>query len=898
MRRSWFLGLALPLLLLCLQARAAPLLVNHEGLVLDEDGLPMEGMVTLRFALYDRAEGGNPLWFEEYQVELVDGYYLLRLGEQSDLAGLFEEDARYLGISVNHGEELRPRHRLVSVPYAMVAENTVGHITPSSVWVGGQQVIDDEGNWVGPPVPGAGDGVGYETPEEVLAALRTVDGEASGLDADMMDGHDGSDYVRGANQVLALLTAVDGRGSGLDADRLDGLDSGQLVTEAGQVLSLLLTLDGSGSGLDADRLDGLDSSKFMRVDRDTGTSGDLAIVGTILAGDILVDSGSRLGIGADPATAELDVEGAIRLRPREQEPADPVPGMIYFDAEASAFRGFDGQQWISFGQGGGGGDDDDQPQGEVDPAALEETILDDAPSGYWPLNERAGTTAYDRSGFGRHGTYHGRLQLGQPGHAGLAADFAAAGYVTTEVQLGELMDDQNGTVTALVKLPANLVDFNVDCPGHIPRHVWSSRSWFQGVSVGTFDDVAGLHFWSFYSGNEDHRVSVEAEAGEWVHLAWVKRDGELLGYVNGEEHSVDAAQAMAGMGVFNIGRRFDDRTFPPTYPGMIQHVAVFPRGLSAERIQAQVDTAELMSCLDGPGGPEGNLAQGKPTVQSSNYSGTSPARAVDGNTSGNWGNNSTTHTNHDRNAWWEVDIQRVSFIRAIETWNRTDCCSERLSNYYVFVSEAPFVSRDLAATRAQAGVLEFHVPGRSGNPTTINVNARGRYVRVQLGGTNYLSLAEVRVLGSQARVTNTALRKPTVQSSNHGGTSPARAVDGNTSGNWAHNSTTHTNHDLHAWWQVDLESVQRILYIETWNRTDCCSERLSNYYVFVSREPFASNDLAATRAQAGVLELHVPGRSGNPTTIEVNASGRYVRVQLGGTNYLSLAEVRVMVCVR
>src|SRR5207253_2152831 len=38
---------------------------------------------------------------------------------------------------------------------------------------------------------------------------------------------------------------------------------------------------------------------------------------------------------------------------------------------------------------------------------------------------------------------------------------------------------------------------------------------------------------------------------------------------------------------------------------------------------------------------------------------------------------------------------------------------------------------------------------RLSNPsTTITLNAQGRYVRVQLSGTNYLSLAEVQVFGT------------------------------------------------------------------------------------------------------------------------------------------------------
>src|SRR5713101_6587226 len=67
----------------------------------------------------------------------------------------------------------------------------------------------------------------------------------------------------------------------------------------------------------------------------------------------------------------------------------------------------------------------------------------------------------------------------------------------------------------------------------------------------------------------------------------------------------------------------------------------------------------------------------------------------------------------------------------------------------------------------------------------------------------------------------------------------------------------------------------------------------SNFYVLVSDQPFASNDLATARAQAGVSSYYVPGYSGTPGTINVNRTGRYVRVQLASWQYLVLGEVKV-----
>jgi hypothetical protein len=86
----------------------------------------------------------------------------------------------------------------------------------------------------------------------------------------------------------------------------------------------------------------------------------------------------------------------------------------------------------------------------------------------------------------------------------------------------------------------------------------------------------------------------------------------------------------------------------------------------------------------------------------------------------------------------------------------------------------------------------------------------GRYVRIQLSGTNNLSLAEVQVIGSNATSSNVnlALGMPASQSSTRpfSPVGASGAVDGNTDGNFSDGSVTHTNADPNAWWQVDLGS--------------------------------------------------------------------------------------------
>jgi hypothetical protein len=282
-----------------------------------------------------------------------------------------------------------------------------------------------------------------------------------------------------------------------------------------------------------------------------------------------------------------------------------------------------------------------------------------------------------------------------------------------------------------------------------------------------------------------------------------------------------------------------------------------------------------------------NLALGRPATQSSTLY-TSAAVAVDGNRDGNFANASVTHTSNTFQPWWQVDLGSVQNLDSIKLWNRTDCCGDRLSNFYVLVSDQPFVSTDLMTTLGQAGVSGYYTPGQAPASLTINVGRTGRYVRVQLAGTNFLSLAEVEVMSA----VDLALGKPATQSSTLY-TSAAAAVDGNRDGNFGNASVTHTSNTFQPWWQVDLGNSQSLDTVRLWNRTDCCGDRLSNFYVLVSDQPFVSTDLNTTINQAGVSNYFYSGTAGVMTAFTIGRTGRYVRVQLAGTNFLSLAEVEI-----
>ena len=123
--------------------------------MLDADGNPVTSEVAITFTIYDdpmASEAGNILWSEVLNIQLDDGYFSARIGEDADNAfpaDLWDGSVRYLGITIGTDAELVPRARLASVPYAFVAGDVNGDIHPLSVTVNGKQVIDANGDWVG-----------------------------------------------------------------------------------------------------------------------------------------------------------------------------------------------------------------------------------------------------------------------------------------------------------------------------------------------------------------------------------------------------------------------------------------------------------------------------------------------------------------------------------------------------------------------------------------------------------------------------------------------------------------------------------------------------------------------------------------------------------------------------
>ena len=109
---------------------------------------------------------------------------------------------------------------------------------------------------------------------------------------------------------------------------------------------------------------------------------------------------------------------------------------------------------------------------------------------------------------------------------------------------------------------------------------------------------------------------------------------------------------------------------------------------------------------------------------------------------------------------------------------------------------------------------------------------KARYVRVQGLGKMFLHLAEVEVFSEEK---NVALKGIASQSSTAFNGPPKLANDGNSNGDFAKNSVTHTAEEENPWWEVDLKRDITVDKVVVWNRSESQSvvDRLKKFRVIL-----------------------------------------------------------------
>jgi len=156
------------------------------------------------------------------------------------------------------------------------------------------------------------------------------------------------------------------------------------------------------------------------------------------------------------------------------------------------------------------------------------------------------------------------------------------------------------------------------------------------------------------------------------------------------------------------------------------------------------------------------LDKGCKFTQSSTYSGRGPESAADGDIEG-YGMKKCSSTQQDAQGWWEVDLGGETNIEEIKLWNRTDSphdqslaqnlYSSRLFPVWVMISTDPFERAvgaiSLKKSLKQAVAKVKFTEDQRMSTWRCPINTQGRYIRVQLEGFQFLTLAQVQIFGQR-----------------------------------------------------------------------------------------------------------------------------------------------------
>ncbi len=102
-----------------------PAVINHQGRLTNDAGVPLSGNYEMTFRFYHEESGGTALWTEVQTVTAFEGIFNVYLGDVTPLEEvLFTGQELYLGITMAGDSEMTPRMRTGSVMFAMAANQT------------------------------------------------------------------------------------------------------------------------------------------------------------------------------------------------------------------------------------------------------------------------------------------------------------------------------------------------------------------------------------------------------------------------------------------------------------------------------------------------------------------------------------------------------------------------------------------------------------------------------------------------------------------------------------------------------------------------------------------------------------------------------------------------------
>jgi hypothetical protein len=196
-------------------------------------------------------------------------------------------------------------------------------------------------------------------------------------------------------------------------------------------------------------------------------------------------------------------------------------------------------------------------------------IVSAAPTAYWPLEEKGGSTASDATK-SRNGLYTGGVQLGVPGPL---PDTTAASFngTTARVQLGPIWNVHSAELWLKTKSTQDAVAFSNRDAVH------------EFTALGAFGGLAHVH---------DAYPMFGGEVGDeqWHYLVYTYDTATMTGrvYVDGKLSQTAIWQRVEGGSDAFIGYDADIKGY---FSGQIAQVAVYPYVLSPAQIQSHYEAS-------------------------------------------------------------------------------------------------------------------------------------------------------------------------------------------------------------------------------------------------------------------------------------------------------------------
>ncbi|KAG8543117.1 hypothetical protein GDO81_025343 [Engystomops pustulosus] len=336
--------------------------------------------------------------------------------------------------------------------------------------------------------------------------------------------------------------------------------------------------------------------------------------------------------------------------------------------------------------------------------------------------------------------------------------------------------------------------------------------------------------------------------------------------------------------------------------GKVVTIVMSGRNESLTVCEVQVFGLELGDKIGGNGEAEiKNISRGVRNVaprglilQSSYFDNQRPASvATDGKLETNYGLESCTHTLHDLEPWWRVDMLSRMRVSSVAITNRGDCCAYRLKGAEIRIGnseEHGGRNNPRCAKIPSIGLGETFIFDCDG--------MEGRFVTIVIPGRKeYLQLCEVQVFAESLdemkdeMYHNVALKGVASQSSTFSSSVEAhKANDGSLANNHIMSQCSITQREVSPWWMVDLMSSYQIFAVVITNRVlECCKDRISGAEIRIGN----SSEVGGTlNPRCGVITSMGSGESlyfacGGMV-------GQYVTVTIPGrAEHLILCEVQV-----